>query len=88
MTQCKQQTLLFQSLGTREVAASFDGGKVTSDGGGLLLREVEAKFNFISRFARDCFVDYRNPELIEHPLEDLLKQRVFGLCLGVSGHPK
>lgn len=82
MTQCNQQPLLFQDLGTREVAASFDGGKVTSDGGGLLLREVEAKFNFIARFARDCFVDYRDPELIEHPLEDLLKQRVFGLCLG------
>ena len=42
MTQCNQETLLFQDLGAREVAASFDGGKVTSDGGGLLLREVGA----------------------------------------------
>jgi hypothetical protein len=82
MTQCNQQPLLFQGLGTREVAAGFDGGKVTSDGGGLLLREVEAKFNFIAQFARRCFVDYRDPELIEHSLEDLLKQRIFGLCLG------
>jgi hypothetical protein len=82
MTQCNQETLLFQDLGAREVAASFDGGKVTSDGGGLLLREVESKFNFIARFARDCFIDYRDPELIEHSLPDLLKQRIFGLCLG------
>jgi hypothetical protein len=82
MTQCNQDGLLFQGLGSREVVAAFDGGKVTSDGGGLLLREIEAKFNFIARFARTCFVDYRDPELIEHPLEDLLKQRIFGLCLG------
>lgn len=82
MTQCNQGTLLFQGLGSREVVAAFDGGKVTSDAGGLLLREVEARFNFIARFARDCFFDHRDPELIEHPLEDLLKQRIFGLCLG------
>jgi hypothetical protein len=82
MTQCNQETLLFQDLGAREVVASFDGGKVTSDGGGLLLREVEARFNFIAQFARACFIDYRDPELIEHPLQDLLKQRIFALCLG------
>ena len=82
MTQCNQEPLLFQELGSREVAAAFDGGKVTSDAGGLLLREIEAKFNFIGRFARDCFIDHRDPELVEHSLEDLLKQRIFGLCLG------
>jgi hypothetical protein len=73
--------MLFQDLGSREVVAAFDGGQVTSDAGGLLLHEVEARFGFISRFAR-CFTDYRDPELIEHSLEQLLKQRIFGLCLG------
>jgi Transposase DDE domain group 1 len=81
MTECKPPVMLFQDLGAREVVAGFDGGQVTSDGGGLLLREVEARFGFISRFAR-CFTDYRDPELIEHSLEQLLKQRIFGLCLG------
>jgi hypothetical protein len=81
MTQCKPSVMLFQDLGAREVVAAFDGGQVTSDGGGLLLREVEARFGFISRFAR-CFTDYRDPELIEHSVEQLLKQRIFGLCLG------
>lgn len=81
MTQCTTSTFAFQNLGNREVVGVFDGGKVTSDGGGLLLREVEDKFGFIEQFAR-CFADHRDPELIEHTVSDLLKQRVFGLCLG------
>jgi hypothetical protein len=81
MTQCNEQNLLFQNLGPRLVCAGFDGGQVTSDAGGLLLREVEAKFGFIEQFAR-CFHDYRDPELVEHPLPELLRQRIFGLCLG------
>lgn len=81
LTQCTQGSFDFQPLDGRQVVASFNGGKVTSDAGGLLLREVEAKFGFITQFAR-CFTDYRDPECTTHPLEDLLKQRVFGLCLG------
>ena len=81
MTQCSQGGLLFQELAGREVVANFDGGKVTSDAGGLLLREVEARFGFVQQFAR-CFTDFRDPELTEHTLEELLKQRVYGLCLG------
>ena len=81
MTHCNATTLLFQDLGPREVVARFDGGSVTSDAGGLLLREVEAKFRFLEQFAR-CFTDHRDPERVEHTLTDLLKQRIFGLCLG------
>ena len=81
MTQCTQRTFEFQSLGGRQVVGSFDGGKVTSDAGGVLLREVEAAFGFLRQFA-DCFTDHRDPELIEHTVLDLLKQRVYGLCLG------
>jgi Transposase DDE domain group 1 len=81
MTQCTAAEVLFQDLGSREVVAAFDGGPVTSDAGGLLLREVEAKFGFLQQFAR-CFTDHRDPDLIEHPAEDLVKQRVLGLCLG------
>jgi hypothetical protein len=81
MTQCTQDDLFFQDLGPREVVARFDGGQVTSDAGGLLLREVEHKFQFIDQFAR-CFTDHRDPERTEHTLPELLRQRVFGLCLG------
>jgi len=81
MTECIPTLFGFQDLGPREVVAGFDGGKVTSDGGGLLLREVDAKFRFLEQFAT-CFTDHREPEAIEHPLVDLLKQRIFGMCLG------
>ena len=81
MTPCTTSELLFQDLGPRDVVARFDGGPVTSDGGGRLLREVEAKFHFVAQFA-GCFTDHRDPDLVEHTLPELLKQRIFGLCLG------
>lgn len=80
-TQCITTALIFQPLGSRDIRARFDGTTVTSDAGGLLLREVEAKFHFIDQFAR-CFTDHRDPDKVEHTLPELLKQRVFGLCLG------
>ena len=73
--------LVFEPLGSREVIATFDGGHLSSDAGALLLREVEAKFDIVGSFAK-CFTDHRDPKLIEHPLADLLKQRIFGICLG------
>jgi Transposase DDE domain group 1 len=80
-TDCTQRTFGFQELGAREIVARFDGGRVTSDAGGILLREVEDRFGFIEKFA-SCFTDHRDPECIEHPLVDLFKQRIFALCLG------
>ena len=80
-TECTQQAFGFHEVGGREIVARFDGGRVTSDGGGILLREIEERFRFVERFAA-CFTDHRDPESIEHPLVDLLKQRLFGLCLG------
>lgn len=80
-TECNGKQLTFQALGRREVVARFDGGQLSSDGGGLLLRETERRSGIIKQFA-DCFRDYRNPLLVEHTLRSLLGQRVFGLCLG------
>src|SRR5690242_17174104 len=71
----------FPALGTREVKAAFDGGDISSDGGALLLRQVEQATGIIRRFA-GCFTDHRDPELIEHPLEHLIAQRVYALALG------
>lgn len=81
MTECIPSVFAFQDLGSREVLAAFDGGRVTSDAGALLLREIEAKFGFMDAFAA-CFTDHRDAERLDHPLVDLLKQRIFGLCLG------
>ena len=81
MTHCNTDPIRFQDLGNRHVVARFDGGAVSSDAGGLLLRELEAKFRFVEQFAA-CFTDHRDPDRTEHTLGELLKQRVFGLCLG------
>ena len=81
MTDCNFGQIEFQGLGHRKVVAAFDGGDVTSDAGGLLLREVVRGSRIIDRFA-GCFADHRDPKLVEYPVRDLLAQRVIGLCLG------
>lgn len=81
MTDCNRQPLLFQPHVRREVVAQFDGGAITSDAGGLLLREVEQRFRIVRQFAA-CFTDHRDEEQIEFSLEELLLQRVMGLALG------
>ena len=80
-TECKPEQLEFQSLGRRQVIGCFDGGRITSDGGGLLLREVDQRIGLLERLA-GCFTDYRNPESIEHSVRALVAQRVYGLALG------
>jgi hypothetical protein len=71
----------FHPLGGREVVGRFDGGTISSDGGGVLLREVEARTGIIRQFAA-CFTDHRDADLIEHTVEELAAQRVYGLALG------
>jgi hypothetical protein len=80
-TECNPNKFEFQLLGRRKVEGNFDGGAITSDAGGLLLREVEARFGIIQQFA-ECFKDYRDAELIEHTVFELVAQRIYGLALG------
>jgi Transposase DDE domain group 1 len=70
-----------QNLGGRDLVWRFDGGDITSDGGALVLKKLEERTGIVRRFAA-CFTDYRKADQIEHPLLDLLMQRVFGLALG------
>ena len=71
----------FHALGNREVVGHFDGGDITSDAGGLLLREVEQRTGIIRRFAA-CFQDRRDPRFTEFTVEELLAQRIYGIALG------
>jgi hypothetical protein len=80
-TECTQFVFGFHPPKRREIRAQFDGGAISSDGGGLLLREVEKRIGILRQFA-GCFTDYRNAHLIEHPVEELVAQRVYGLALG------
>lgn len=79
-TECNSQQLEFQGVGRRTVVAAFDGGTLTSDGGLLLLSEVERRRGILRQFAA-CFRDQRNPAYVEHSVEELVRQRVLGLAL-------
>jgi hypothetical protein len=72
----------FQQLGRRAAIGRFDGGRISSDAGGLLLREVESRLHILKRLAKDCFRDYRDKDRIEHSVESLIRQRVYGIALG------
>ena len=71
----------FQTPCPLPIQATFDGGPITSDGGALLLAEVERHTGLLAQLA-DCFTDYRDPEAIEHTTRHLLAQRVYGIALG------
>ncbi len=81
MTECTQPSFRFEAHFTRQVEARFDGGTITSDGGGLLLREADRRLKVIERLSA-CFLDGRDPERIEHSLPEMIAQRVYGLALG------
>ena len=81
MTECTQSRLPFANHGSREVVAEFSGGTMTSDSGALLLRETEGRMKLLARFSQ-CFLDARNPALVQHPVEQMLAQRIYGLALG------
>jgi len=80
-TQCTAQKLSFKGLGKRRVEAQFTAERITTDTGGLLVREVAEKMNFFEK-AAGCFTDYRDADRREHEVDQLLAQRVMGLALG------
>jgi Transposase DDE domain group 1 len=80
-TECSAERFDFGAVEKRAVVAGFDGGTITSDAGGLLLGLTDRAIGLVGRFAR-CFVDGRNPGLIEHEVKTLVGQRVLALALG------
>jgi hypothetical protein len=80
-TECTPSLFEFEAVGGRAVVAQFDGGTITSNAGALLLRQADRGLGLIRRFAR-CFTDRRDPRYVEHSVETLVGQRVFGLALG------
>jgi hypothetical protein len=80
-TECSADLFGFASIEGRAVVAGFDGGAMTSDAGAMLLGTADRAIGLVERFA-ECFTDHRAPELIEHTVETLVGQRVFGIALG------
>ena len=81
MAECSQNEFPFEAHFSRKVVAQFDGRQMTTEGGALLLREAARKIGLLKRVGR-CFTDTRDPERIEHPLDEMLAQRIYALALG------
>jgi hypothetical protein len=81
MTDCTFQRFEFQGPAKRPIVASFDGGEIVTEGGAVLLQEVERQTRLVQRFAA-CFEDHRDVSRVEHSTESLVKQRVLGIALG------
>ncbi|MBW7909618.1 MAG: IS1380 family transposase [Kiritimatiellae bacterium] len=81
VTECNAKQMEFQGVDRRSVVASFDGGHLSSDGGALLLGELDRRLGVTAALSH-CFSDHRDPDLIEHSVVELTRQRVFGLALG------
>ena len=81
LTQCSRDLFGYEVVEGRQVVAGFDGGEVTSDAGGLLLGVTDRAIGLVGRFA-GCFEDGRDQALVEHSLEAMVAQRVFGIALG------
>ena len=80
-TECTQSEFEFEKHFSRSVVARFDGGTMTSDGGALLLRRADRRLNLLGRAAA-CIGDRRHAAYVEHSVEQLIAQRVYGLALG------
>ena len=80
-TQCTRIELELGKHFRRRVTAQFDGGPISSDGGAILLREVDRRLGLLDRLAC-CFDDHRDPRKIEHSVRELVSQRIYGLALG------
>src|SRR5260221_14584614 len=82
-TECTQVSFRFHPLSQRDVVARFDGGSITSDGGGLLLREVERRTGVVRQFPA-WLTDHRGPRLIEPNRLGLGGQRGLDRVLGTK----
>jgi len=79
-----EDTLLpfdFPAVGRKKITAAFDGGRMTSDGGVLLLAAVERRMG-IARTLAPLIADPRNPLLVTHSVVDILRARMLAIACG------
>ena len=81
MTNCTTAEIEFSSLKRRKVITEFSGGEITSDGGVLLLREADRQLGLLNRVST-VVDDQRRPDMVQHSLLSMLRQRVYGIALG------
>ena len=71
----------FPAVGGKKVTAAFDGGRLTSDGGVLLLAQAERMMGICQQLAA-CIADPRDPSRVVHRLEDIFLARVLAIACG------
>jgi len=81
MTKCNQQRFEFAEHFGKAVVVEFDGEQSSSDGGAVLLREMDQRLGLTQRLT-NCFADQRDPKRVVHQVEEMLRQRIFSLALG------
>jgi hypothetical protein len=81
VTECTQESFAFPPCQRCSVEAQFDVGDITSDGGVLLLQQVDQRLG-LSRAIADAIDDPRRQASCQHDLLSLLRQRLYGLALG------
>ena len=81
MADANRQSVLFPELFDRPAIVRFDQPKVTSDGGALLLGQLDRSLG-VSQALASCVRDFRDPAKVTHPIQDLLQHRIFGIACG------
>ena len=81
MTESNTKTIQFSRVNRWQVAADFNGGRLTTDAGVLLLREGDRGIGLIDAI-NDCLPDPRHPLYITHQQREMLAQRIFSIALG------
>src|SRR5665213_647594 len=71
----------FPAVGSKKLTAAFDGGRITSDGGVMLLAAAERRLGIADRLAV-LIADPRNPLLVTHSVADILRARMLAIACG------
>ena len=83
MTDDTALSFCFPAVGRKTITAAFDGGRLSSDGGVMLLAAAERRLGIAARLAR-LVPDRRDPTRITHTLADMIRARVFAICCGYA----
>jgi Transposase DDE domain group 1 len=81
MTDDTTVTFPFPAVGRKKITAAFDGGRLSSDGGVMLLAQAERQLGIAERLAR-LIPDRREPERVKHAIPDMIRARIFAIACG------
>src|SRR3954463_2535526 len=74
-------TVPFPAVGRKKITAAFDGGRLSSDGGVMLLAQAERRLGIAERLA-PFIPDRRDPERVKHACVDMIRARIFAIACG------